>query len=561
LFKRIKKTAFSLIELSLVLVAIATIITGVTVGAKVLDNAKLSKVMTEVEALTNAVMNFKLSFNSLPGDIADADDYFGSSCAGGDSDKCNGDGNGAVLCSSDVDVNEVAKVYHHLYLAKIIDQVIDDSSFGAGDVDLAGDTCGVGNTMNISTNPGVNAPALSMEKGTIAFSAREKFIIGAGPRCGYPMFALFTPNQAKKIDNKLDDGVRNAGIVTSGKGLELSGSACENASDSSAYNLSSDVAECYVSFYKFAGGYDALNSQNIDTSESNTVAQDCVVTGGWCEWSAWGSCDPDTGLETRTRSCGCPAAQNGGAACSGATSETRTCSVDGIWCAWGAWGSCDSNTGTQTRSRTCGCPTAKNGGSTCSGSSTDTGNCLVNGGWCSWSSWSACSGGTKTRTRTCACPTAKNGGATCSGSSSETSTDGCAINGGWCAWGSWGSCSSSGYKTRTRSCSCPSPSNGGSNCSGSSSETTTCPVNGGWCSWGSWGSCNESSGYKYRYRSCSCPSPKNGGSNCSGSTSQSTGCNVDGCSYSGQSCTCSNTGWSGTCNTGPHKPALYCQCD
>jgi len=145
-----------LVELSLVLVIIATILSGVTIGAKVIDNAKLSKTISQVEKLTSAVLNFQLSFNALPGDIDNASEYFGSSCAGGDATKCNGDGDGEVYCSDSSTTNEVAKVYHHIYLAKIIDEVIDDDTFGAGDVDLTGVTCGTGNTVNLSTNPGNN---------------------------------------------------------------------------------------------------------------------------------------------------------------------------------------------------------------------------------------------------------------------------------------------------------------------------------------------------------------------------------------------------------------------
>lgn len=36
--------------------------------------------------------------------------------------------------------------------------------------------------------------------------------------------------------------------------------------------------------------------------------------------------------------------------------------------------------------------------------------------------------------------------------------------------------------------------------------------------------------------------------------------NSDGCNKSGQSCTCSNTGLKGTCNTGNDKAGLYCHC-
>jgi hypothetical protein len=35
----------------------------------------------------------------------------------------------------------------------------------------------------------------------------------------------------------------------------------------------------------------------------------------------------------------------------------------------------------------------------------------------------------------------------------------------------------------------------------------------------------------------------------------------DGCRAQYQACRCSNTGWRGKCNTGPHKAGLYCRCD
>jgi hypothetical protein len=37
---------------------------------------------------------------------------------------------------------------------------------------------------------------------------------------------------------------------------------------------------------------------------------------------------------------------------------------------------------------------------------------------------------------------------------------------------------------------------------------------------------------------------------------------IDGCTKQNQACTCSNTGWPGRCNFGPHRPGqLYCRCD
>ena len=56
-----------------------------------------------------------------------------------------------------------------------------------------------------------------------------------------------------------------------------------------------------------------------------------VVNGGWSGWSGWGACSVtacgQNGTQTRTRSCTNPVPQNGGATCSGASSETQPCST------------------------------------------------------------------------------------------------------------------------------------------------------------------------------------------------------------------------------------------
>lgn len=47
------------------------------------------------------------------------------------------------------------------------------------------------------------------------------------------------------------------------------------------------------------------------------------VNGGWSSWSAWSTCSG--GTQQRTRSCTNPAPQNGGATCSGSSTESRSC--------------------------------------------------------------------------------------------------------------------------------------------------------------------------------------------------------------------------------------------
>ncbi len=178
--------------------------------------------------------------------------------------------------------------------------------------------------------------------------------------------------------------------------------------------------------------------------------------------------------------------------------------INGQWCApvdTACSVSCGG--GTFTRTRTCACPAPQNGGANCDPSipaseviACNTQACPINGQWCAPVDTPcsvSCGGGTLTRTRTCACPTPQNGGANCDPSipASEViacNTQACPIgpiNGQWCAPVDT-PCSVScggGTLTRTRTCACPAPQNGGANCDPSlpaseviACNTQACPV-------------------------------------------------------------------------------------
>jgi len=61
----------------------------------------------------------------------------------------------------------------------------------------------------------------------------------------------------------------------------------------------------------------------------NVYQQMFSVNGGWASWSTWGSCTLTcgTGTQDRARSCTNPAPQNGGAQCSGSSSENQNCNT------------------------------------------------------------------------------------------------------------------------------------------------------------------------------------------------------------------------------------------
>ena len=63
---------FTLIELSVVLVIIGLIVGGVLVGQDLIRAATLQAQITQIQKFNTAANTFRLKFNALPGDVANA---------------------------------------------------------------------------------------------------------------------------------------------------------------------------------------------------------------------------------------------------------------------------------------------------------------------------------------------------------------------------------------------------------------------------------------------------------------------------------------------------------
>lgn len=94
----IRKGAFTLIELAVVIVLIGFIIGGVLVGRDMIKSSEIRRAVSSLEAVATGVNTFKIKYNCLPGDCANATEFMGSNytqllnvfCTG------NGDGNGLI---------------------------------------------------------------------------------------------------------------------------------------------------------------------------------------------------------------------------------------------------------------------------------------------------------------------------------------------------------------------------------------------------------------------------------------------------------------------------------
>ena len=112
------KHGFTLLELSIVLVVIGLVIGGITAGQSLIRSADLNNAITDIEKYRAAVANFELKYDSLPGDMSNAQSIW-PSCVDNGSNSCNGNEDNVINTSSTI--FEYVRFWQHLALAGLIE--------------------------------------------------------------------------------------------------------------------------------------------------------------------------------------------------------------------------------------------------------------------------------------------------------------------------------------------------------------------------------------------------------------------------------------------------------
>lgn len=212
-----KRSGFTLIELSIVLVIIALIVGGILTGRMLIENATLRKLTKQIEAYTTAVHTFRQKYNCQPGDCPNATNFWGTrskTCAGGgaldgvgydvyDVPTCNGNNNGMLLFTSGNEgrASDSLFFWQHLSNAELI----------------AGKYTGINSGTFYGAVAGVNVPKEFRDAGTYLLTNtttyQHQYYIGAIGASGYPSEPAFTVSELQSLDNKLDDGLPYDGRV------------------------------------------------------------------------------------------------------------------------------------------------------------------------------------------------------------------------------------------------------------------------------------------------------------------------------------------------------------
>ena len=242
-----KRSAFSLIELSIVLIVIGLLIAGITGGASLIKSSELRSVMGEARGYAVSVNAFYSQFNALPGD-------YGTAVASSD---VVGNGNGQIEHSSSVTapllVAEGVEAWRDLKTIGAIDSTLTYVVGGASNVVPAQAVTtnipaskikssgwafdsGTG-TATASANLQTGQNVVVLTAGVTANTAGNSVVNGVTVAVG-----AILPTDALAVDSKIDDGSPILGKV---RGVNVgSATTCVNTT----YQVAQTTKTCALSY-------------------------------------------------------------------------------------------------------------------------------------------------------------------------------------------------------------------------------------------------------------------------------------------------------------------------
>ena len=255
-----KKSAFSLIELSIVLIIIGLLIAGITGGASLIKSSELRSIMGEARGYAVAVNSFFTQYDQYPGDAS------------------TNVGNSSIATALGDRDNKIEFVNDHPTAASVVAEGVDAwfdlKDIGAIDLALTALTTGAGSTL---LSPGILVPVTDIPGSKIkgagwAFDYNsvnlQNVVVLTGTTVAYHVtnfptlingVGLATADVTKNasteiisapdslsIDSKIDDGKANSGNVQSANQSATAGEICSTAA---AYNVAQGAKKlCVLTF-------------------------------------------------------------------------------------------------------------------------------------------------------------------------------------------------------------------------------------------------------------------------------------------------------------------------
>jgi len=248
--------AFSLVELSIVLVILGLLTGGILAGQSLIRGAEIRAITADLLRYQSSALSFRDKYMALPGDMTNATSFWGAqhatpatciTTASTTAATCNGNGNGQIASSGTTDAYEQFRGWQQLANAGLIE----------------GSYSGILITPDPAARVGTNIPAgrisntgwgliyLGALTGGVAFDGNYNhvFIFGAQHATAYfPSMPTLKAEEAWSIDTKLDDGKPGYGNVFTQKNTHRPNCVSTDVSSTAVYQLTDTTKGCDIWF-------------------------------------------------------------------------------------------------------------------------------------------------------------------------------------------------------------------------------------------------------------------------------------------------------------------------
>ena len=238
-----QQKAFSLIELSIVLIVIGVLVGGIVVGNNIIKASRIQNVIAEFEKYRKAALDFKEKYYYWPGDMPNAYDFWatGAGCANSSAPAgCNGNGNGSMSLHT-----EDMRAWQFLKLAGYLSGTYAGTAYAVSPVLKADYNVPRSSFENPVGSYTTNTVINGYDFFNSTFSSTSKFavsLIGILSSATTVEGAI-RPTDAKALDRKIDDSLAASGNVA---GSNSNHTVCLSAGEYDVSNNSSRL--CIVNY-------------------------------------------------------------------------------------------------------------------------------------------------------------------------------------------------------------------------------------------------------------------------------------------------------------------------